>query len=132
MREYELPMPWRIPFAVTPASTFRELLGGGFQARLSTHLDTLASIMSGVDDEWVIEADTLEGNVVHRIQPVGPAPPGAARVFAQGLDVRLSNEQALEFGRRLKALMEEFEGMSSPEVPIWSFTALLTPSPRSR
>ncbi|MFD1733293.1 helix-turn-helix domain-containing protein [Deinococcus malanensis] len=31
VREYELPMPWRIPFAVTPASTFRELLGVAFR-----------------------------------------------------------------------------------------------------
>jgi DNA-binding transcriptional ArsR family regulator len=129
VREFQLILPWNVPFEVTPAATLRELLGGGFQARIHAQLDGLATFMGRLSGEWMVEIGTPDGLWQHHTRQRERVPGSALPVFAQGRDLTLTDDQAHEFEQRLKALIDEFETPPSPGSRTWLMTALFTPNP---
>ncbi|MPY66628.1 helix-turn-helix domain-containing protein [Deinococcus sp. SDU3-2] len=131
VRLYCLPLPWQIPFEVTPAAGLRELLGGGFERRLRGHLDQLAGRMDVLGERWSMTLDCSEsGELLHIFGHDGggghPLPPEP--LLASGADLRLTTARAGELQRRLWELLEEYShAQDSGEVPTWSVTMLLTP-----
>lgn len=136
VRLYRLPLPWHIPFEVTPAATLRELLGGGFERRLRGHLDQLAERMGVLGEHWSLTLDRSEpGELLHIFGHGGsggrPLPPEP--LLASGADLRLTPARAGALQRRLWEVLEEFSGPQDPgDVPTWSVTVLLTPEIRDR
>ncbi|ULH14059.1 helix-turn-helix domain-containing protein (plasmid) [Deinococcus sp. KNUC1210] len=127
VRQYRLPVPWIIPFEVTPAATLRDLLAKSFEERLNEHLDALAAFMTRVDGRWAVTVSASDGIWQHTIAPINrPAEPQPV-IFAQGIQLRLSKDRAREFGVRLRALMDEFAAEPSATGREWAFTGLLTP-----
>lgn len=131
VRLYRLPLPWHIPFEVTPAATLRELLGGGFERRLRGHLDRLAGRMGVLGERWSLTLDRSEpGELLHIFGHGGsggrPLPPEP--LLASGADLRLTPARAGELQRRLWEVLEEYSRTQDPgDVPGWSVTVLLTP-----
>lgn len=131
VRLYRLPLPWQIPFEVTPAATLRELLGGGFERLLLGHLDRLAGRMQGLGHPWSLELDRGEdGEPLHTFrhaQSLGrPLPPEP--LLAVGHELRLNTARAQELQQRLWTLLRDYaDAQDTGEVPTWSVTVLLTP-----
>jgi hypothetical protein len=134
VRLYCLPLPWQIPFEVTPAATLRDLLGGGFGERLRGHLDRLAGRMLNLGETWSIHLQCAEdGELMHTFQhaesqgrSLPPEP-----LLAEGHELRLNTARAQELQRRLWALLQEYAvTQDTGEVPNWSVTVLLTPEVR--
>lgn len=127
VRQYQLPVPWTIPFEVTPAATLRELLAKSFEERLNEHLDAIAAFMGRVEGRWGVTVSASDGIWQHTLSPVDQPAEPLPVIFAQGIQLRLSEDRAREFGERLRALMDEFAAEPSATGSEWAFTGLLTP-----
>lgn len=136
VRLYRLPLPWHIPFEVTPAATLRELLGGGFERRLRSHLDVLAGRMGVLGERWSLTLDRSDDRELQHVFGHGagggrPLPPEP--LLASGTDLRLTPTRAGELQRQLWALLEEYAHAQDPsEAPTWNVTVLLTPALHGR
>jgi len=134
VRLYHFPLPWHIPFEVTPAATLRELLGGGFERRLHRHLDQLAGRMLHLGERWSLTLDRSDDRELQHVFGHGasqgrPLPPEP--LLASGADLRLTPARAGELQRRLWALLENYaHAQDSADAPAWSVTVLLTPEVR--
>lgn len=139
VRLYRLPLPWHIPFEVTPAATLRELLGGGFEERLRGHLDSLAGRMQTLGAGWYVALYTQpDGLFVHAFrhqerteeQTQGPLD---EPLLAEGHDLRLSPRRAQDLQQKLWTLLREYaDAQDEGDVPTWRVTLLLTPEVRER
>lgn len=132
VRLYRLPLPWHIPFEVTPAATLRELLGGGFERRLRSHLDVLAGRMGVLGERWSLTLDRSDDRELQHVFGHGasggrPLPPEP--LLASGADLRLTPARAGELQRRLWELLEEYaHAQDGGDQPSWNVTVLLTPA----
>ena len=128
VRLYRLPLPWHVPFEVTPAATLRELLGGGFEVGLQAQLDHLARLMGGVEDRWEVLLGWQNGQLSENIQTLRrSAVPRLGPVMGTGADLRLTPERAQDLNARLNALLAEFQADQDEAGERWTLTVLLTP-----
>lgn len=128
LRLYRLPLPWSVPFEVTPAATLRELLDSSFETRLREQFDQLAGVMGRAEGQWEVLLEWQNGQLGNSIRPqrrseVAPL----TLVVGAGADLRLSPERVHDLKLRLTALLEEFQASPDEAGERWSLTVLLTP-----
>lgn len=128
IRRYRMPLPWHVPFAVTPAATLRELLGGGFETGLSEQLDALARVMGHAESQWEVLVERLEGQLSQQIRPLRRSEMSHLRAaMGSGVNLRLVPARSLELKERLTALIQEFMTQPDEDGQRWTLTVLLTP-----
>lgn len=128
IRRYRIPLPWHVPFAVTPAATLRELLGGGFESGLREQLDALARVMGRAESPWEVLIERREGQFSQQIRPLRRSEMSHLRAaMGSGMSLRLSPGRALELKERLTGLIQEFMSQPDADGERWTLTVLLTP-----
>ncbi len=131
VRLYHLPLPWRVPFEVTPAATLRELIGSSFELRLREQLDHLAVAMARAEGQWEVRVDWMNDQLENSIRPLRRSDePRLGGVVGTGADLRLTPGRALAFKERLNQLLEEFQAVQDDAGERWAITVLLTPQDR--
>ncbi|UQN07977.1 winged helix-turn-helix domain-containing protein [Deinococcus sp. QL22] len=131
MREYQLPLPWQIPFAATTAMTLRELLAGQLKVNVDLQVNALANALEDVYEspDWFVEVSALNGIIQHSIEHVRLGSLPAQAMIGASLSLRLTAEQAGNLKARLNALISEFQDAQSVEGAAghWGLMVLLTP-----
>lgn len=128
VRLYVLPLPWRVPFEVTPAATLRELLGGSFGQHIERQLDALAGRMLHLSAGWHVTVSGVEEGLKLSVEAAGEEIRGEP-LAGFGFALRLRRERANEFLKCLHVLLTEYRDTPDPEedAPTWLGTFIFTP-----
>lgn len=126
VRLYALPLPWHIPFEVTPAATLRELLGGGFGPHLTRQMDALARRMLHLSAGWRVTLSAAPDGLAHTIESPADTS-GQEAMLGVGFQVHLRRERAAGFLKRLSELVGEYrDAPDSEDEPAWLGTFIFT------
>lgn len=131
IREYQLPLPWHIPFAATTAPSLRDLLSEQLKVNVDLQVDALATALEGLYESphWFIEVKASKGVVQLSVENTHLGRIPSQPMTGSSLMLRLTPERALDLKMRLDSLISEFQESQPPEdqASDWGLMVLLTP-----
>lgn len=131
IKEYRLYLPWHIPFAVTPATSLRDLLADRLKSTIDQQMDALAMALERVYDspDWFVNVDASEGSLEFLVQNVALGQIATQPIVGISTELHLTPEKAILLKERLNMIFSEFsnEQTSDDSALKWSLLLLLTP-----
>lgn len=131
MREYHLPLPWRIPFAVTPAESLRELLSGRLEGAVQQQMEALAGSLERLYDsaDWFVQLQVSGGVLQQQVQHEGLGRVASQPSLGVSTVLALTPERAAALRERLEAVLAEFQEESAGDegAAPWGLLMLFTP-----
>lgn len=130
MREYHLPLPWRIPFTETPAESLRELLAGRLKGAVQQQMEALAQSLEQLYDssDWFVQLQVSGGVLRQQVQHEGLGRVASQPFLGVSTVLALTPERAAALKERLEAVLAEFQEESHrDEAAPWGLLMLLTP-----
>ena len=131
MKEYHLPLPWNIPFAVTPAVSLRDLLTGRLEGAIQQQMGALAGSLERVYDsaDWVVHVHAVPGGLSQLVRNEALGKVATQPFLGVSTALSLTPDRAVLLRSRLEEVLNEFRGEIDQEsgTTQWGLLILLTP-----
>ncbi|MFC6616833.1 hypothetical protein [Deinococcus radiophilus] len=117
VRLYQAAQPWLVPYAQTGAASVAEFFWQQHGGGLRQLVGKVAQASMQERDDWGYWLEAGRFEVGNRSGPVTDLWTGDAPQLLPLRELRLGDADAAEFKRRLNALLNEFEGRATPDMP---------------